>query len=148
MSSVTIPTETGLLRSVGGRGVLKSMRKMRIHLKGDEGIPGAGDFLEERLDPISEQMDRRYRLRGKGYTFDRLCKRVGRLFGLNAKELVIPGNSRLVWPPEVYRATGLFMNWVPATETAKKLELSRSAVSRAVRRSGQIAPDHAWSAEA
>jgi len=125
------------------------MRKMRIHLKGDERIPGAGDFVEEVLDPVSEQMDRRYRLRGKGYAFDRLCKRVGELFGLDAKELVIPGKQ-----PTRVAARSVLSYWavyelgLPASETAKKLELSRSAVSRAVRRCGQIASDHAWSAEA
>ena len=72
---------------------MKSMRKMQIHLKGDERIPGAGDFVEEVLDAISEQMDRRYRLREKVYTFDLLSKRVGQLFGLDAKEIVIPGKQ-------------------------------------------------------
>ena len=74
-------------------GVLKSMRNMQIHLKGDERIPGDTDFVDEVLDPISEQMDRRYRRQGKGCTFDRLSRRVGQLFGLDAKEIVIPGNS-------------------------------------------------------
>jgi hypothetical protein len=147
-SSVTIPTETGLLRSVGGWSVLKSIRGMRIHLKGDEGIPGAGDFLEERLDPVSEQMDRRRRLRGKGYTFDRLCKRVGQLFGVDAKEMVIPGKQPVrVAARSVSSNRPAYELRLPASEVAKKLGLSRSTVSRAVRRGGQIASDNAWSAE-
>jgi len=141
-------TGGGLLRSVGGWGVLKSMRKMRIHLKGDERILGAGDFVEEVLDHVSEQMDRRYRLREKGYTFDRLCKRVGQLFGLDAKEIVIPGKQ-----PTRVAARSVLSYWavhelgLPATEVAKKLELSKSAVSRAAGRGRQIASDNAWSVE-
>ncbi|MBI4776956.1 MAG: hypothetical protein HY788_22710 [Deltaproteobacteria bacterium] len=54
-----------MLRSGGGWSVLKSMRKMQIHLKCDERIPDAGDLVEKVLDYVSVQMDRRYGLRGK-----------------------------------------------------------------------------------
>ncbi|MBI4773838.1 MAG: hypothetical protein HY788_06605 [Deltaproteobacteria bacterium] len=43
--------------------VLKSMRKMWIHLKGEERLSGTGDFLEEVLDHVPDRMDRRYRVR-------------------------------------------------------------------------------------
>ncbi|MBI4773865.1 MAG: transposase [Deltaproteobacteria bacterium] len=141
-------TGGGLLRSVGGWGVLKSMREMQIHLKGDERILGDSDFVEEVLDRVSEQMDRRYRLRETGYSFDRLSKRVGQLFGLDAKEIVIPGKQ-----PTRVAARSVLSYWavhelgLPATEVARKLGLSKSAVSRAVSRGGQIASDNAWSVE-
>ncbi|MCG2788801.1 MAG: transposase, partial [Actinomycetia bacterium] len=56
-------TGGGLLRSIGGWGVLKSMRKMNIHIKGDERILGDSDFVEKVLSQASEQMERRYWLK-------------------------------------------------------------------------------------
>ena len=50
-------TGGGLLRSVGGWGVLKSMRRMKIHVKGDERILGDSDFVEKVLSQASEQME-------------------------------------------------------------------------------------------
>jgi len=42
------------------------MRGTQIRLKGDERIPGAGDFVEKVLARVSEQMNCRYRLRENG----------------------------------------------------------------------------------
>ena len=50
----------GLLRSVGGWSVLTSMRRMNLHLKGDERILGDSDFVEAVLSRASEQMEDRY----------------------------------------------------------------------------------------
>ncbi len=47
-------TGGGLLRSIGGWGVLKSMRRMKIHIKGDERILGVSDFVEKVLSQASE----------------------------------------------------------------------------------------------
>ena len=124
------------------------MRKMQVHLKGDERILGDSEFVKEVLDHVSEHMDRRYRLRGKGHTFDRLCKRVGQLFGLDAEEMVIPGKQ-----PTRVAARSVLSYWavhelgIPATEVAQKLEISRSAVSRAVSRGRRIASDNGLSVE-
>ncbi|MBI4774409.1 MAG: hypothetical protein HY788_09560 [Deltaproteobacteria bacterium] len=52
-----------MLRSVGRWGVLKSMGGTQIRLKGDERIPGVGDFVEKPMHHASAQIDRRYRLR-------------------------------------------------------------------------------------
>jgi len=56
-------TGGGLVRSIGGWGVLKSRRRMKIHIKGDERILGDSDFVEKVLSQASEQMERRYRLK-------------------------------------------------------------------------------------
>lgn len=104
-------TGGGLFTSADGGGVLKSMRKMRIDLKGDERIPAAGNLVEEAPDHVFVQMDRRRRLREKRHPFDRLSKRVGRLFGVDVKEILIPGKQPPGEAAEVYRATALLLDW-------------------------------------
>ncbi|MBI4738253.1 hypothetical protein HY772_01605 [Candidatus Woesearchaeota archaeon] len=42
---------------------MKSMGGTQIRLKGDERIPGVGDFVEKPMHHASAQIDRRYRLR-------------------------------------------------------------------------------------
>jgi REP element-mobilizing transposase RayT len=61
-------TGGGLLRSAGGWGVLKSMRRMKEHLKGDERILGDSDFVMQVLESAQEQMEERYRLLAEGHT--------------------------------------------------------------------------------
>jgi len=40
---------------------------MKIHIKGDVRILGNGDFVEKILSRASEQSNRRYRLKAKGW---------------------------------------------------------------------------------
>ena len=74
-------TGGGLLRSVGGWDVLKSMRRMKIHIKGDERILGDSDFVEKVLSQASEQMERRYRLKAEGWTMEKITERAAEIFG-------------------------------------------------------------------
>ena len=60
-------TGGGLLRSIGGWGVLKSMRKMNIHIKGDERILGDSDFVEKVLAQVREHFERKYHLKSNGF---------------------------------------------------------------------------------
>jgi hypothetical protein len=66
----------GLLRSTGGWGVLKSKRRMKAHLKGDERIPGDGGFVMPVLEPAQARMEKRYRMASKGYTFEDMIEQV------------------------------------------------------------------------
>ncbi len=52
--------DVGLLRSSEGCGVIKTMSKSRIRLKGDERILGDSDFVKEVLAEEKEQFERRY----------------------------------------------------------------------------------------
>jgi hypothetical protein len=71
-------TGGGLLRSAGGWGVLKSMRRMKEHLKGDERILGDSEFVMQVLESAQERMEVRYRLVAQGYTFDRIIEQVNK----------------------------------------------------------------------
>ena len=43
-------TRGGLIRSAGGWGVLKSLRRMKVHFKSGEGIFGNSDFVDPKRD--------------------------------------------------------------------------------------------------
>ena len=73
-------TGGGLVRSSGGWGVLKSMRSMRVHLKGDERILGDSDFVQSVLKGSNEAMERKVRLEAFGYDFDKVVDRVADFF--------------------------------------------------------------------
>ena len=62
-------TGGGLIRSAGGRSVLKSLRKMNIYFKSDERILGDSDFVEKVLNNTAEKMESKYRLKAMGYGF-------------------------------------------------------------------------------
>ena len=49
------------------------MRGAKMFEKSDERILGDGDFVEQVLSAAEEQMEKRYRLRAKGYDLDKLC---------------------------------------------------------------------------
>ena len=141
-------TGGGLLRSIGGWGVLKSMRKMKIHVKGDERILGDSDFVENVLSRASEQMERRYRLKSKGWTLSKITQRVSEIFGIEEKQVVVAGKQ-----PQRVRARSVLACWairdlgLSATEVGKYLGLSKSAVSRAVTRGQQLIADQSLTLE-
>jgi REP element-mobilizing transposase RayT len=125
----------GLIRSEGGWGALKAARKARFHLKGDERILGESDFVEKVLSMNKERFERRYWLKSKGYDFDWLVKQAAERLGLDTMEILKPGKQ-----PLRSRARSLVCYWavkdlgMSATHVGRLLNLSQSAVSRAVAR--------------
>ena len=135
-------TGGGLLRSIGGWGVLKSMRRMKIHIKGDERILGDSDFVEKVLSQASEQMERRYRLKAQGWTLPKITARVAEIFGIEKDQVLVAGKQ-----PDRVRARSVLAYWairdlgLTATEVGKYLGLSKSAVSRAANRGQKLIVD-------
>jgi len=84
----------GLLRSSGGWGVLKAMSKGRIHLKGDERIPGDSVFVETVLSQASEQLETQYQLTEKGWTLERIIERAANIFGVEKEALIASGKQK------------------------------------------------------
>jgi REP-associated tyrosine transposase len=140
------PTGGGLLRSVGGWGVLKSMRRMKIHVRGDERILGDSDFVEKVLSQASEQMELRYRLKEEGWTLAKIAERVSEIFDIEKDHVVVAGKQ-----PDRVRARGVLSYWairdlgLTATEVGTYLGLSKSAVSRAATRGQKLIADHSLS---
>jgi len=128
-------TGGGLIRSVGGWGVLKSMRRMDVHLKSDERILGDSDFVDMVLQDAAEKIERKYRLKATGYDFNTLVERVSGIFKIEVKQLLSPSKQ-----PERVMARSVLSYWavrelgISGTAVGERLGLSQSAVSRAVQR--------------
>ncbi len=132
----------GLLRSIGGWGVLKAMSKARIHLKGDERILGDSDFVKEVLSEQKEQFERRYWLKAQGYDIDRVVKKVAEVLNIEPGEIWKPGHQ-----PLRVKARSLVCYFavrelgMSGTSVGKLLGLGQPAVSRAVARGEKLSQD-------
>jgi putative transposase len=142
-------TGGGLIRSVGGWGVLNSMRRMKVHFKSDERILGDSDFVDMVLQNAAEKMDRQYRLKAAGYDFDALVDRVSGLFRIEVKQLLSPSKQ-----PERVMARSVLSYWavrelgISGTAVGKRLGLSQSAVSKAVQRGERLVSERNLSLKA
>jgi putative transposase len=130
----------GLIRSAGGWHELSELRRMKIHFKSDERVLGDSDFVEKVLHSASEAMERKYRLKAEGYTFENVAKRVGEIFEMSNRDLMAPGKQ-----PHRVKARSVLTYWavhelgMSVTDVGLKLGLSQSAASRAVQRGRYIA---------
>ncbi len=141
-------TGGGLIRSVGGWEKLKSLRRMQGHLKGDERILGDSNFVQTILNAANENMEAQYRLKAKGYDFDRIIQRVGNLFKLKVKELLSPSKQ-----PNRVKARSLICYWavkkvgISSLYVASRLGIKQPSVSRAAVRGEKIALQKGFSLE-
>jgi REP element-mobilizing transposase RayT len=136
-------TGGGLVRSAGGWGELKSMRRMRGHMKGDERILGDPDYVESVLHAAQEHLEEKYRIRAKGYEFRDVLNRVSVIFDIPVERVLDPCRS-----PHCVLARSVAAFWavrklgMRGTDVGRQLGLTQSAVSRAVRRGEQQAIDN------
>ena len=132
-------TGGGLVRSVGGWSVLRTMRQGESRMKGDERILGQGDFVKTVLKAARENLDRKSIIRAQGYDFEWLVDRVTDLFGLTFKELFTGGKQR-----RTVQARSVLCYWgtrelgMSAVGIAKKLNIVSSTASESVTRGRQI----------
>ena len=132
-------TGGGLLRSVGGWGVLKSMRRMQEHLKGDERILGDSEFVIQVLESAEERMEERYRLAAEGYTFDQMVEEVSDHFGISVEIILSPGKQpQRVKARSVVAYLAVRKLGVDGTTVGKRMGLGQSAISRAVARGEKL----------
>ena len=125
----------GLVRSAGGWGAVKMMRRLNVHLKGDERILGDSEFVEAVLAKAQEDMEEKYRYRANGYDLDYVIRKAAAEFELTPEEVMEPGKQ-----PLRVRARSVAAYWavrqlsLTEVEVGKKLGVSQPAVSRAVKR--------------
>jgi REP element-mobilizing transposase RayT len=135
-------TGGGLIRTAGGWAALKTYRRLKIHVKGDERILGDSDFVESVLEEQNERLERRYRIQIQGYDFDKIIDRVARTFELKPEEVL-----RNVKQRRRVKARSLLCYWavneleMTGAAVGRQLKMSKSAVSRAVLRGEKIAAD-------
>ena len=102
-------------------------------MKGDERIPGLGDFVETVLKAARENLNRKSRTQALGYDFELLVNRVTGLFGLSFKELATGGKRR-----RTIQARSVLCYWgtreldMSAVEISKKLNIASSTASESV----------------
>ena len=84
-------------------------------------------------------MDRRYELKGRGYTLDKLPQRVGEIYQIEREDLYSKSRQKIR-----AEARSVFCYWavrelgVEGTQIAKKLQMSQPGVAYAVRRGERI----------
>jgi len=135
-------TGGGLIRSAGGWAALKSYRRLKAHVKGDERILGDSDFVESVLEKQNERLERRYLIQMQGYDFDKVIDRVAKTFELKPEQVL-----RNVKQRRRVRARSLLCFWaveeleMTGTAVGRRLKMSGSAVSRAAERGEKIETD-------
>ena len=133
-------TGGGLIRSMGGWQAVKSMRKIKVFEKSDERILGNGIFVEQVLSKAKEKMERKYRLKSKGFDLEMIADRVGSVMEIDVSEIWKSGKLK-----GRVAARSLFCFWavrelgISMTEVSRRLELSLSGVSQSVIRGEKIA---------
>jgi putative transposase len=128
-------TGGGLLRSAGGWGNVKAAYREGIRITSDERILGGSDFVEKVLASAGEDYDRRTRLKTSGIDLDVLVDAVSLHLDVRSDELC--GSSRL---QNICRARALISCLavqefgITGAKVARRLNIDRSSVSRAIRR--------------
>ena len=129
----------GIVRSAGGWGALKAIRKNESRMKGDERILGGGDFVDSVLTAAQEDLDRKYKRLSEGYGLEWLVGRVTGLFGISEKEILTGGKQR-----KIVRARSVLCYWgtcelgISSAEISAKLHIASSTASESVARGRRI----------
>ncbi|MGD9975334.1 MAG: hypothetical protein AB7S77_19915 [Desulfatirhabdiaceae bacterium] len=87
-------TRGGLVRSVGGWSAVKQLRRENALAKGDEQIPGDGDFVEAVLDHATETLNRKHHLWNKELDLETIIQRIGELLDMTREEVLAAGKNR------------------------------------------------------
>ena len=77
----------GLIRSVGGWSAAKALRTAGAFQKGDERILGDGEFVEQVLAQAKETFERKYRLKMRGGSVERIAERVAEILDIDVAQL-------------------------------------------------------------
>jgi putative transposase len=128
-------TGGGLIRSSGGWRAVREAYRDGIRLASDERILGSSDFVERTLREAGEDHNRRVWLLSAGIDLASVIEAVCRHLGVDQNELA--GRTKRA---EIVRARALIACLatseasIRGSEVARRLNVDRSAVSRAVQR--------------
>jgi hypothetical protein len=142
-------TGGGLIRSLGGWDEVKKMKlKGQDRIKSDQRILGESEFVNDVLSESEKHFSRNYRLKGLGYDFERVIKRVSELFHVEKDYITAKGRQH-----DRVMARDLLCYWATVevgmsmVDVARKLELTPAAVSYAVRRGEKLAKERDYQRE-
>jgi hypothetical protein len=128
-------TGGGLIRSFGGWREVKEAYRQGIRLASDERILGSSEFVEKTLEAAGEAYGRRMRLHSANIDLSAVIEATCRYYSIKEQELFGPTKQ-----VKIARARALiaFMATkdlsISGSEVARRLNVDRSAVSRAVQR--------------
>jgi REP element-mobilizing transposase RayT len=133
-------TGGGLVRSAGGWSGLKTLRKAKLYMKGDERMLGNGDFVQQSLQTANERLERKYRCQSRGCNLDQLARRVAQLLDISIDDVFALGKTR-----SRVRARSLLCYFavrqcgMTMVSLSRQLGISQMAVSQSVKRGEKIA---------
>ena len=109
---------------------------------------GKSEFVNDVLSESERQFSRKYRLKGLGYDFERVIKRVSELFHLDKDYITAKGRQQ-----DRVMSRDLLCYWATVElgmsmlDVARKLELTPAAVSYAVQRGEKLAKERDYQLE-
>ena len=115
--------------------MVKEAARNGIQLKGDERMLGSSEFVQKTLEEAEETYARKMRLQWAGVDLSRVIVVVCAHFGIDDKELVSPSKRQKVAQARAvisHIATQELS--ITGSDVARRLNVDRSAVSRAIRR--------------
>lgn len=132
-------TGGGILRSAGGWTPVRELRNAGRGFKSDERILGDSDFVARILSAAEEAFDRRHERKIRGVTVDVIVSRVAALLDIAVEDVVRTGKfkdtvtARSLVCHIAVRELGMTM-----TSLAEHFDISTVAVSKSVRRGGEL----------
>jgi REP element-mobilizing transposase RayT len=135
----------GLIRSMGGWSEVKTLRKEKAYLKGDERILGDSDLVDAVLEKGDEQLERKCKLAVSGMDLDGVACRVAELLEMTVDEVWSSGKY-----PQIVKARSLLCYWavkelgMSKESLSRRLRISPPAVSKSVIRGEHVAQNNAF----
>ncbi len=135
-------TGGGLVRSAGGWEQVKSMRQSGAMSKSDERILGGSDFVSAILAQADEVVNKKNDYQRLGIDFDAAVQKAAETLSLLKSDVITAGKH-----PQRVKARSLVCYWavremgLSATSVGERLNLTQSAVSRAVVRGEALAAE-------
>ena len=111
-------------------------------IKSDQRILGGSNFVQDVLSESKESFTRKYKLKSQGFNFEKVVDRVSLLFRLEKDYITGKGRQK-----NRVQARDLVCYWsvielgISMADLAKRLGLTVSAVSYAVKRGEEIAKE-------
>ena len=128
-------TGGGLIRSAGGWRAVKEAYQAGIRLASDERILGSSEFVKITLKQAGESYDRKVQIQSSGIDLTGVIAAVCHYFNIREEDLASPTKrSNIACARAVVGHIATRYLSVPGSEVARRLNLDRSAISRAVRR--------------
>lgn len=139
----------GLIRSFGGWDEVKKMRMTgQNRIKIDQRILGESDFINDVLSESEANFSHRYKLKSRGYDFQKVVERGCWLFQLEKDYITCGGRQK-----DRGRARDLLCYWaaielgLPMVDLVRKFDMTPAAVSYAVQRAEKIVKESGYKLE-